>query len=100
MTGWDIFSHIMPWFLTIASLSYTIYATTKKNRKEDIKEAKECTVETTAVVYKLESIKDIVTETRRDIKDIQTDIKGLEKRVTTLETQFKEAELHERREKI
>lgn len=93
MTGWDLVTHIIPWVLTVASLSYTIYVTTKKNKKEDIKEAKECTVETTAVVYKLESIKDIVTETRRDIKDIQADIKGLEKRVTTLETQFKEAKL-------
>lgn len=98
MTGWELFTHVIPWLLTVASLSYTIYQGNKKNKKEDIKEAKECTVETTAVVYKLESIKDIVTETRRDIKDIQTDIKGLEKRVTTLETQFKEAKLYERKE--
>lgn len=93
MTGWDVFTHVIPWLLTVASLSYTIYATTHKNRKEEEAETKACTIETTTVITKLELIQQAVNRTNDIITTIQNELKDVEHRLTVVETMVKENNL-------
>jgi hypothetical protein len=93
MTGIDIAMHVVPWILTIISLSFSFYVIVHNKQKDEKQEAKACTIETTTVITKLELIQSAVNRTNDIISTIQNEIKGLEHRLTVVETMVKENNL-------
>lgn len=60
------------------AIGVTIYNTKKKETKEDVGTM-------TTLVTGIEFIKDGVSEIKRDMKDLRTDVSSIDKRVTCLE---------------
>lgn len=72
-------ANVISYGISIIAVLITIYTLVKNSTKEDSSAL-------TTVIVKLESIKDIVSETQNDLKSIQEDVRGIDKRVTKLET--------------
>lgn len=72
-------AQIISYGISIIAVLITIYTLVKNSTKEDSSAL-------TTVIVKLENINSIVTETQRDMKSIQEDVRGIDKRVTRLET--------------
>lgn len=72
-------AQVISYGISIIAVLITIYTLVKNSTKEDSSAL-------TTVIVKLENINSIVTETQRDMKSIQEDVRGIDKRVTRLET--------------
>ena len=68
--------------ISIFAVLVTIYNLVKNGTKEDSSAI-------TTVIVKLESIESVVKESQRDMKSIQQDVRGIDKRVTKIETVLK-----------
>ena len=72
-------AQVISYGISIIAVLITIYTLVKNSTKEDSSAL-------TTVIVKLENINSIVSETQRDMKSIQEDVRGIDKRVTRLET--------------
>ena len=72
-------AQVISYGISINAVLITIYTLVKNSTKEDSSAL-------TTVIVKLENINSIVSETQRDMKSIQEDVRGIDKRVTRLET--------------
>lgn len=72
-------ANVISYGISIIAVLITIYTLVKNSTKEDSSAL-------TTVIVKLENINTIVSETQRDMKSIQEDVRGIDKRVTRLET--------------
>lgn len=65
--------------VSATAIGVTIYNTKKKETKED-------TGQMTTLVVGVETIKDGISEIKRDIKDTREEMKGFDRRLTRVET--------------
>ena len=86
MTSTDIVMHVIPWGFTLLSLSFSLYVIIRNNHKDDKKEDKECAIETTTVIVKLENIQQAINRTADMITSIQNELKDHGNRLTKVET--------------
>lgn len=76
-------ANVITFCISIFAILVTIYNVVKNGTKEN-------TGELTTVIVGLENIKDGVSEIKRDMKDMREEIRGIDKRVTRLETVIEE----------
>lgn len=76
-------ANVITFCISIFAILVTIYNLVKNGTKEN-------TGELTTVIVGLENIKDGVSEIKRDMKDMREEIRGIDKRVTRLETVIEE----------
>ena len=72
-------ANVVSYGISIIAVLITIYTLVKNSTKEDSSAM-------TTVIVKLENIENGVKETQRDMKDLRDDVRGIDKRVTRLET--------------
>lgn len=72
-------ANVISYGISIIAVLITIYTLVKNSTKEDSSAM-------TTVIVKLENIENGVKETQRDMKDLRDDVRGIDKRVTRLET--------------
>ena len=82
--------NFIPWGFTLISVLIAIYSIINSNNKEDKKEAEKHSIDTTTVIVKLENIQQAVNKTGDMVSEIQKEIKGLDHRVTVIETKIGE----------
>lgn len=83
----DIINFI-PWGFTLISILVAIYSLVRSGAKDEKKEAKECAIDTTTVIVKLENIQTTLNRLSDTIASIQTKVEGLDHRLTVVETKL------------
>lgn len=81
--------NFIPWGFTLISVLIAIYSLIHTNAKDDKKEAKECAIDTTTVIVKLENIQQVLNRLSDSVSSIQTKVESLDHRLTIVETQLK-----------
>lgn len=81
-------TNFIPWGFTLLSVLIAIYSIIRNSAKDDKAEAKECAIDTTTVIVKLENIQQAVNRTSDMVSAIQAEIKNLDHRVTVIETKM------------
>lgn len=87
MSGVDPINFI-PWGFTLLSVLITIYTIVKNSAKDDKKEAKECAIDTTTLIVKLENIQQMLNRVSDSVTLIQTKVESLDHRLTIVETKL------------
>ncbi len=87
MSGIDPINFI-PWGFTLLSVLITIYTIVKNGAKDDKKEAKECAIDTTTLICKLENIQQMLNRVSDSVTSIQTKVESLDHRLTIVETKL------------
>lgn len=80
--------NFIPWGFTLISVLIAIYSIINNNAKDDKKEAEKHSIDATTVIVKLENIQQAVNKTGDMVSEIQKEIKGLDHRVTVIETKM------------
>ena len=80
--------NLIPWGLALLSTLIAIYSIINGNAKDDKKEAEKHSIDATTVIVKLENIQQAVNKTGDMVSEIQKEIKGLDHRVTVIETKM------------
>lgn len=81
--------NFIPWGFTLISVLIAIYSLVKNGAKDDKNEAKECAIDTTTVIVKLENIQQALNKVSDSIQTMQTKMESLDHRLTIVETQLK-----------
>lgn len=76
-------ANIISYAISLLAILITVYNLVKSSTKED-------TGSITTLIVKMETIKDICKDTQASIRNIQEDIKQIDKRVTRLETKMED----------
>ncbi len=80
--------NFIPWGLTLLSVLIAIYALVKNGARDDKKEAKECAIDTTTVIVKLENIQLAINRLSDSMASLQTKMESLDHRLTVVETKL------------
>lgn len=80
--------NFIPWGFTLISVLIAIYSLIHNNAKDDKKEAKECAIDTTTVIVKLENIQQVLNRLSDSVASIQTKVESLDHRLTIVETKL------------
>lgn len=88
MKGIEIITHVIPWFFTIISILITVYTIVKNNTKDAKKDAKECAVDTTTVIVKLENLQSTMNRMMESMTSMQTKFENFDHRLTVVETKL------------
>jgi peptidoglycan hydrolase CwlO-like protein len=80
--------NFIPWGFTLISVLIAIYSIINNNAKDDKKETEKHSIDATTVIVKLENIQQAVNKTGDMVSEIQKEIKGLDHRVTVIETKM------------
>lgn len=81
--------NFVPWGFTLISVLIAIYTLVKSGAKDEKKEAKECAIDTTTMIVKLENIQTALDRMSNAVTSIQTKVESLDHRLTVVETQLK-----------
>ena len=66
--------NFIPWGITLLSVLVAIYSLVKNGDKDEKKEAKECAIDTTTVIVKLENIQQALNRVSDSVASIQTKV--------------------------
>lgn len=80
--------NFIPWGFTLVSILVAIYSLVKNGAKDEKKEAKECAIDTTTVIVKLENIQQALNRVSDSVASIQTKVESLDHRLTVVETKL------------
>lgn len=81
-------SNLIPWGFSLISVLIAIYSISHGNAKDDKAEAKECAIDTTTVIVKLENIQQVLNRLSDSVASIQTKVESLDHRLTIVETKL------------
>lgn len=84
----DIINFI-PWGFTLISVLVAIYSLIRSGAKDDKKEAKECAVDTTTVLVKLENLQTSMNRMVESMYSMQNKFENFDHRLTFVEAQLK-----------
>ena len=80
--------NFIPWGFTLISILVAIYSLVRAGAKDEKKEAKECAIDTTTVIVKLENIQQALNRVSDSLATIQTKVESLDHRLTVVETKL------------
>ncbi len=80
--------NFIPWGFTLISILVAIYSLVRSGAKDEKKEAKECAIDTTTVIVKLENIQQALNRVSDSVASIQTKVESLDHRLTVVETKL------------
>lgn len=80
--------NFIPWGFTLVSILVAIYSLVRNGAKDEKKEAKECAIDTTTVIVKLENIQQALNRVSDSVASIQTKVESLDHRLTVVETKL------------
>ena len=84
----DIINFI-PWGFTLLSVLVAIFSLVKNGAKDEKKEAKECAIDTTTVIVKLENLQNAMNRMNDSMASVQTKFEAFDHRLTVVEAQLK-----------
>ena len=95
MTGIELITHVVPWFLTVCALSFTLYNIIHNNKKEEKKTAVDYATAITTFNIKLDNLQTsanntngVVNGLNNKLDGLDNKVEGIDKRLTVVETKL------------
>ena len=80
--------NLIPWGLTLLSVLVAIYSLVKNGDKDEKKEAKECAIDTTTVIVKMENLQLTMNRISDSMISLSTKLESVDHRLTVVETKL------------
>lgn len=84
----EISTVILGAVLSLLGIALTVYNTINGNFKDKKKETKECAVDTTTVIVKLENLQNTINRLLETMTSMQTKFENFDHRLTVVETKL------------